>query len=124
MSGSRPSILFGGGDVDLTGFTPKTGPAPAPIAPETVRRIAHESGFSSRAPVHTPAPVERPAKTGRTVLLNARITQRAHDRFHKIVEAEQARYYAGEITHRPTLGEIVERALQALERELEGQGTP
>lgn len=115
MSGSRPSILFGG-DVDLTGFTPKTGTAPAPIAPETVRRIAHESGFSSRAPVPMPAPVKRPAKTGRTVLLNARITPRAHDRFHKIVEAEQARYYAGEITHRPTLGEIVERALLALER--------
>ena len=61
-------------------------------------------------------------KTGRTVLLNARITQRAHDRFHEIVEAEQARYEAGEIMHRPTLGEIVERALQALEREMKGQG--
>lgn len=120
MSGSRPSIPFGG-DIDLTEFTPKTGPSPRSVAPETVRRIAHESGFPSRAPAPTSAPVGRPAKTGRTVLLNARITQRAHDRFHLILEAEQARYYAGEIMYRPTLGEIVERALQALERELEGQ---
>lgn len=122
MSGSRPSI-FSDTDVDLTGFTPKSG-LRAPVPPATVRRIADESGFPSRAPVSTPAPIERPAKTGRTVLLNARITQGAHDRFHQIVETERARYYAGEIMHRPTLGEIVERALQALEREREGQGTP
>lgn len=91
MSGSRPSI-FSDTDVDLTGFTPKSGPAPAPVPPATVRRIADESGFPSRAPVSTPAPIERPAKTGRTVLLNARITQGAHDRFHQIVETERARY--------------------------------
>ena len=60
-------------------------------------------------------------KSGRTVLLNARITQRAHDRFHEIVEAERLRYERGEIMHRATLGEIVERALAALQRE-EGQG--
>ena len=66
-------------------------------------------------------PNGRPAKTGRTVLLNARITQRAHDRFHEIVEAERLRYEAGELTHRVTLGEVVERALAALEREI-GQG--
>jgi hypothetical protein len=51
------------------------------------------------------------------VLLNARITQRAHDRFHEIVAQEYARYEAGEITHRVTLGEVVELALEALERE-------
>ena len=60
-------------------------------------------------------------KTGRTVLLNARVTQRAHDRFHEIIERERLRYEAGELTHRVTLGEIVERALAALEREM-GQG--
>jgi hypothetical protein len=124
MSGSRPSIF--GENIDLTGFTPKAGPEPGAVPPETSRRIAEEGGFPSRAPVlRPPAPAPQPSqrKTGRTVLLNARITQRAHDRFHQIVEAERARYYAGEIMHRPTLGEIVERALQALERDLEGQGT-
>jgi hypothetical protein len=116
MSGSRPSIF--GDKIDLTGFTPKAGPEPDAVPPEKSRRIAEEGGFPSRAPVLRPAS----PKTGRTVLLNARITQRAHDRFHEIVAAEQARYEAGEITHRATLGEIVERALQALEREMKGQG--
>ena len=111
--------------MDLTGFTPKAGPEPDAVPPEKSRRIAEEGGFPSRAPViRAPAPLRQSSpKTGRTVLLNARITQRAHDRFHEIVAAEQSRYEAGETTHRVTLGEIVERALQALEREIKGQGT-
>jgi hypothetical protein len=123
MSGSRPSIFDD--NIDLTGFTPKAGPEPDAEPAEKSRRIAEEGGFPSRAPVLRPPVPVRPAspKTGRTVLLNARITQRAHDRFHEIVAAEQARYEAGEIMHRVTLGEIVERALQALEREMKGQGS-
>ena len=57
-------------------------------------------------------------------MLNARLTQRAHDRYHEIVAAEQERFRAGELTHNPTLGEIVERALAALEREIAGKGAP
>ena len=120
MSGSRPSIFDS--EVDLTSFRPKTSQSPATVPPETVRRIADESGFPSRAPVPTPTKAKRHPKTGRTVLLNARITQRAHDRFHEIVAAEHARYETGEIMHRVTLGEIVERALQALEREMKEEG--
>jgi hypothetical protein len=122
MSGSRPSIF--GDNIDLTGFKPKTGPEPGAVPAETSRRIAEEGGFPSRAPALRPAAAARPSspKTGRTVLLNARITQRAHDRFHEIVAAEQAKFATGEMTHRVTLGEIVERALQALEREMKGQG--
>ena len=122
MQGSRPSIFDN--EVDLTPFKPKTTPELA-VPPETVRRVAEESGFPSRSPLppQPPAIARRPVKTGRTVLLNARVTQRAHDRFHEIVATEQARYEAGEIMHRPTLGEIVERALLALEREMKGEGT-
>ena len=121
MQGSRPSIFDN--DVDLTPFKPKIDQEPA-IPPETVRRVAAESGFASRSPVspQPPSLIRRPIKTGRTVLLNARVTPHAHDRFHAIVAAEQARYEAGEIMHRPTLGEIVERALLALEREMKGEG--
>jgi hypothetical protein len=127
MSGTRPSIFDD--NIDLSGFEPKAGPEPGAVPPQTSRRVAEEGGFPSRAPVLRPpaAPRLSSAKTGRTVLLNARITQRAHDRFHQIVAAEQARYETGEIMHRVTLGEIVERALNALERELKrekkGQGT-
>lgn len=120
MSGSRPSIFDT--EVDLTPFRPKTGLSPATLPPESVRRIADESGFPSRAPVPISMKSTRHPKTGRTVLLNARITQRAHDRFHEIVAAEHARYETGEIMHRVTLGEIVERALQALEREMKEEG--
>jgi hypothetical protein len=104
MSGTRPSVFDE--DIDLSRFAPKTGPEKPAVAPETVRRISEEGGFPSRAPV--------PATPG--------ITQRAHDRYHEIVEAERARYEAGEITHRVTLGEVVERALAALEREIRQKG--
>jgi hypothetical protein len=123
MSGSRPSIFDE--DIDLSRFTPKSGQETPSVSPETVRRISEESGFPSRTPA-APAPalpVRRLAspKTGRTVLLNARVTQRAHDRYHAIVDAERIRYEAGEIMHRVTLGEVVERALVALERERAGE---
>lgn len=120
MSGARPSI-FGEDDLDLSRFEPKREPETPPVPPETVRRVSEEGGFPSRAP--SPRPSTQPrtstAKTGRTVLLNARITPRAHERFHAIVERERLRYEAGELTHRVTLGELVERALAALEREME-----
>jgi hypothetical protein len=124
MPTNRPSI-FTDDSLDLGRFAPKSGPTEAPVPSDTVRRVAAESGFPSRAPAPptvdslSPVPAKRPLspKTGRTVLLNARITQRAHDRFHKIVEAERVRYEAGEISHRVTLGELVEQALAALERE-------
>jgi hypothetical protein len=128
MSGTRPSLFEDEPDIDLSRFAPRAESESAP-PPETVRQISEEGGFPSRAPVQViaekPAPADRTRlqpryRTGRTVLLNARITQRAHDRFHEIVEAERIRYESGEIMHRVTLGEIVERALAALDRELVG----
>ena len=91
MSASRPSIFSE--NIDLTGLRRRPARSRAACRPETSRRIAEEGGFPSRAP----APVRQASpKTGRTVLLNARITQRARDRFHEIVAAEQSRYaYSG-----------------------------
>jgi hypothetical protein len=127
MSGARPSIFGDEDDLDLSRFEPKREPEAPSVSPETVRRVSEEGGFPSRAqkyiPVQPPKRLITP-KTGRTVLLNARVTQRAHDRFHAIIERERLRYEAGELTHRVTLGEIVERALAALEREMGlGNGT-
>jgi hypothetical protein len=138
MNPVRPSVFEDDAEIDLSPFKPKSAPEVAPT-PEMVREISEAGGFPSRAPRREregegtwprrdSAPelsVQRAGeaprslvKTGRTVLLNARITQRAHDRFHTIVAAERARYEAGELTHRVTLGEIVERALAALEHEM------
>lgn len=118
MSGSRPSIFTNepDTDIDLSGFAPKGALEKPAVTAAAVRQVSDESGFRSRSQAPLP---RRPttAKSGRTVLLNARITQRAHDRFHAIIERERLRYEAGELTHRVTLGEIVERALAALERE-------
>jgi hypothetical protein len=129
MSGSRPSIFQNDNpdsDIDLSGFTPKGGPQHPSVSAETVRQVSDENGFHRRPPgprTRLPPPLSErsKAKSGRTVLLNARITQRAHARFHQIIERERLRYEAGELTHRVTLGELVERALAALEREL-GEG--
>jgi hypothetical protein len=125
MPGTRPSIFGSEDDLDLSRFEPKRELETLQVPPETVRRVSEEGGFPSRTQKSlTPTqPPKRPTtpKTGRTVLLNARVTQRAHDRFHEIIERERLRYEAGELTHRVTLGEIVERALAALEREM-GQG--
>ena len=124
MSGSRPSIFSGDDDLDLSRFKPKTELEKAAVSEEAVRQIAEEGGFPSRAPkpraAVRPQLPKRPilAKSGRTELLNARITKRAHDEFHDIVEAERLRYEAGESMHRVTLGEVVERALAALKREM------
>ena len=120
MAGARPSI-FGDdseGDIDLSGFAPKRATDKPAVPDATVRRTSEEAGFPSRPARPQPPPSQRPAKSGRTVLLNARITQRAHDRFHAIIESERLRYERGELLHRVTLGEVVERALAALEREL------
>jgi hypothetical protein len=118
---SRPSIFTDNDDLDLSRFTPKSAQETPPVPPETVHKVAEEGGFLSRAPKpRTPAKQAKRlslVKTGRTELLNARITPRALERFHEIVEAERLRYEAGELTHRVTLGEVVEQALAALERQ-------
>lgn len=119
MPSARPSIFDD--NFDLSGFTPRTDLEKDLVPQEIVRKVSEEGGFPSRSPAHpSPSPLKRTTltKSGRTVLLNARVTQRAHDRFHGIVEDERLRYERGEIMHRPTLGEIVERALIALEREI------
>jgi hypothetical protein len=120
MSGTRPSIFSDPDpEIDISGFGPKDVPEKPHVPPETVRRISEEGGFPSRPVRPGTSPPKRPTmKSGRTVLLNARITQRAHDRFHEIIESERLRYERGELMHRVTLGEIVERALAALEREI------
>ena len=129
MSGARPSIFKEDpeNDIDLSTFAPKGEPETPPVADETVRRVSEEGGFHSRAskPRIPPKPSKRRngiKTTGCTVLLNARVTQRAHDRYHEIMESERARFERGELDHRVTLGELVERAVAAIEREKRAGG--
>ena len=135
MSGSRPSLFDDENetDIDLAQFAPRLKPNVPPVPAEEMRRLSEASGFPSRAPLsaanmqtvsnlptvnNSPLPVRRAVKTGRTELLNARIRPQAHSRYHEILSAQQTRFEAGELSHKPTLGEIVELALAALEREI------
>jgi hypothetical protein len=93
---------------DLSRFAPNPVPAPAP---EHVREVATAAGFLSREP-HQLAPARPPRepyryRTGRTEQFSARIRPEHYDRFYDI-----ARAYGWK------LGETVEKALEALEREI------
>ena len=122
----RASILDGlddEADLDLSRFQPKAGPDKDALPAEQVRAIAEASNFPSRepkprraavepAPAAPPAaaPVRRPPRrhrTGRTMQLNARTTPQTVEAFYAIADAQGW-----------LVGETIEHALAALQREL------
>jgi len=50
------------------------------------------------------------------------VAKRRREEERELLLPSKPGHEAGEIMHRPTLGEIVERALLALEREMKGKG--
>lgn len=117
-------------DLDLSRFAPKTGPDKDAMPQEQVRAIAEASNFPSRdpkprreaaraaEPVQAPAPMsERQAaaprreprrhRTGRNMQFSVRTTAETVDAFYAIADAQ-----------RWLVGETLERALAALQREL------
>jgi hypothetical protein len=104
MAGSPASIF----DDDEPDAPP---PVPRPD-PEQVRALSEAANFRSREAVPVPpppAPKRQPwrYRTGRNVQFNARAKQQTVDDFHAIAEQ----------LDRP-IGEVLERALAALKREL------
>jgi len=98
---TKPNI-FEEDDIDVSAFTPKIDPVP-PADKDALRQAGESAGFQSR-------PVQRPARryrTGRTAQFNTRIMPAAFDRFYQIADEQGWK-----------IGETVERALAALEREL------
>ncbi len=96
---------------DLTDFTPKA--QPKPVEPRQIEHIASEMGFPSRQPVVTPAvPVVAPKRrrytTGRNQQLNVKVTAETVDRFYRLADQQAV-----------PLGELLDRALQALEQSLQ-----
>jgi len=101
---TRPNI-FEEEEIGVSAFVPKTDLGPTPDK-DALRRAGESAGFQSR-PVHrTP----HRYRTGRTAQFNTRIMPTAFDRFYQIASEQGWK-----------IGETVERALAALEREL-GQG--
>lgn len=122
MNKERASI-FDEDDLDLSGFAPA--PSTRPKADkEVLRTVAESRGFSSREPTPVasapaaepppmppsalPAPTSRRHRTGRNRQLNLKVTGEALERFYALADSE-----------RLVLGEAFERAVYALEREIQ-----
>jgi hypothetical protein len=112
MSNLRASI-FADDDLDVSGFSPKAGPDKSDPPPEQVKIVAEAARFRSREPAFSPADlpaakrVPRRYRTGRNVQFNVKASQETVDAFYAISDSEGW-----------VLGETLEHALAALQREL------
>lgn len=117
MTKTRASI-FGEGEegLDLSGFAPKAArDIQAPPA-DAIRAVSEAARFPSREAKPTPVPPparreQRRHRTGRNVQFNIRARQETIDAFLAIADRKGW-----------VLGEVLEHAVAALERELAGQG--
>jgi hypothetical protein len=114
MASPRASI-FDEDDIDVSSFAPKQGPdASAPPA-EQVRAVAVAAHFVSREAPPPPVPVPkrepRRHRTGRNVQFNVKASRDTVDAFYLISDRNGW-----------VLGETLEHALVALQRELGEQG--
>ena len=96
-------------DLDLSQFAPRKPAKAEQPAPEAVRAVAEGANFQSRESVQ-PAkqPQRRRYRTGRNIQLNTKVTTSTRDGYYEISDR-----------YNWVLGETLERALQALRRELE-----
>lgn len=96
-------------DLDLSQFTPHRPAKAEQPSPEAVRAVAEGAKFQSREPSKVPKPTQqRRYRTGRNIQLNTKVTMSTRDGFYEISDR-----------YNWVLGETLERALQALRRELE-----
>lgn len=94
-------------DLDLSEFAPKPVSRPV-VARETIRQASEQSGFPSRAPekrVATKPVQQRRRRTGRNVQFNIKATPETIARFTSLADKRGL-----------VFGELLERALDALER--------
>ncbi len=97
--------------IDLGDFAPKA--QAKPVEPQQIERIATEMGFPSRQPVATPThpqgtQVRRRYTTGRNQQLNVKATAETVARFYRLADQQGV-----------PLGELLDQALQALEKALQ-----
>ena len=103
-------------NLDVSGFAPKVRPDPVTPPIEKVRAVAEAAQFRSREPgqpkVGQQKREPRRYRTGRNVQFNVKAAQATIDAFYAISDQ-----------HKWVLGETLERALSALQRELEAKKT-
>lgn len=92
---------------DLGDFAPKA--QPKPVEPQQIERLASEMGFPSRqvgaAPVVAKPASRRRYTTGRNQQLNVKATAETVQRFYRLADQKGV-----------PLGELLDQALQALEK--------
>jgi hypothetical protein len=110
MNSGRASIFDEGADqdLDLSGFEPKKMRPERPAeSPEKVKALSEANNFSSRALARPQPPMRRGRRTGRNMQLNIKVTQDTVNLFYRLTDSQGW-----------VLGETLERALEALQREL------
>jgi hypothetical protein len=114
MAGKRASVFDDDdeGEMDLSTFVPKQSSAPSGPPPEQVRAVSEAMKFPSREATNARAATEPPQgqrryRTGRNVGFSIRARQQDVNRFNAICDS-----------HTWVQGYTLERALDALEREL------
>jgi hypothetical protein len=112
MTKSRASIFEEPEELDVSAFAPKSAPDTDAPAAEKVRAVAEAAHFSSREPKPAKQPLvskrePRRHRTGRNVQLNLKASQETVDAFYAVTDKNDW-----------VLGETLERAIQALQREL------
>jgi hypothetical protein len=115
MNGERAGIFDGDDDPDVTGFAPKATAGKPAARPEQVRGVSEAARFRSREPQPLPQPPyprrePRRHRTGRNIQLNIKVRPEDLETFYAIADRQGW-----------VLGEVLERALAALQRELDAQ---
>jgi hypothetical protein len=105
-------------EFDVSEFATKKINPRSPAPAEAVRAVAEEANFVSREPAKprkSPSLKKEPRRhrTGRNVQVNIKARQDTVDRFNAIVEAQEW-----------VTGYVLERAVDALERELKSSVVP
>ncbi len=117
MGKSRASVFSDAeeGTIDLSGFAPKPAAHSTLPTQAQVKAISEAANFPSREVQKAKPPNQGPRKprrhrTGRNVQFNAKALQTTIDRFYLLCD-----------TNGWVLGYTLERAVDALERELKGK---
>ncbi len=114
MAKERASVFGDAVDLDLKDFAPKKKVDAKAPSREQVQAVAEAANFPSRqASAQTPKPPKKRApriyRTGRNVQFSAKATQETVDAIYAITDANPGW----------VLGYTLERAVEALQRELE-----
>jgi hypothetical protein len=93
--------------LDLSSFAPKPTAMPSPPL-EAVRQATQGTPFKSREPLAAAKTLQRRRRTGRNVQFNTKVTQSCKEGYYEVTDQ-----YGFQ-----SIGETMERALEALRREL------